>query len=147
MTHVMQSIRSNLVSTLTGLATTGANVYETRVYPLAEDKLPGLAIYTTSEASDYATMSPPRTVLRTITASVEIYVKAVSGYDDLVDNISAQIESALYTDRTRGGNARDTRVVSFESQFSGDPDQPVGSAVLQVEVDYQTLENSAEIAR
>jgi hypothetical protein len=85
--------------------------------------------------------------MRTITASVEIYVKAVSGYDDLIDNISAEVEDALNADRTRAGHARDTRVVSFEAQFSGDPDQPVGSAVLQVEVDYQTLENSAEVAR
>ena len=146
MTHVRQSIRGNLVTTLTDLATTGARVYETRVYPLAEDKLPGLAIYTKSESSEYSTMTAPRTVLRTLSAAVEIYVKAVSGYDDLLDSISAQVESALYTDRTRGGFARDTRVVSFESQFSGDPDQPVGSAAIQVEVDYQTLENDSETA-
>lgn len=146
MPHVRESIRSDIVTTLTGLSTTGSNVYETRVYPVAEDRLPGLAIYTKAESVEYATMQPPRTQLRMLTAVVEIYAKAVTGYDNTLDTITAEVEAALYTDLTRGGYARDTRVVAFDAEFSGDPDQPVGTAILQVEVDYQTLENNAQVA-
>ena len=39
MAHVRKSIRDDVVSTLTGLTTTGTNVYQTRFYPLAEAKL------------------------------------------------------------------------------------------------------------
>jgi hypothetical protein len=145
MAHVRKLIRDDIETTLTGLATTGSNVYQTRVYPIAEDRLPGLAIYTSTEATDYATITPPRTQVRTLTVSVDVYVKAVTAYDDTLDVICVEIEEALYTDRTRGGNAKDTRVTAFDSDFSGDGDQPVARATLTVEVDYVTLENNVEV--
>ena len=144
MAHVRKLIRDNIETTLTGLATTGANVYQTRVYPIAEDRLPGLAIYTSSEATEYATLTPPRTQLRTLSVSVDVYAKAVTAYDDLLDAACVEIEDALYTDRTRGGNAKDTRIIAFDSDFSGDGDQPVARATLTVEVDYVTIENDVE---
>lgn len=144
MAHVRKLIRDDIETTLTGLTTTGSNVYQTRVYPLAEDRLPGLAIYTSSEAAEYATINPPRTQIRTLSVSVDVYVKAVTGYDDTLDAACVEIEEALYTDRTRGGNAKDTRVTAFDSDFSGDGDQPVARATLTVEVEYVTLENNVE---
>ena len=72
MAHVRKLIRDDIETTLTGLATTGANVYQTRVYPIAEDRLPGLAIYTSSETTDYATITPPRTQVRVLTVSVDV---------------------------------------------------------------------------
>jgi hypothetical protein len=144
MAHVRKLIRDDIETTLTGLATTGANVYQTRVYPIAEDRLPGLAIYTSSEATDYATITPPRTQVRVLTVSVDVYVKANTAYDDTLDAACVEIEEALYTDRTRGGNAKDTRITAFDSDFSGDGDQPVARATLTVEVDYVTLENDVE---
>ena len=144
MAHVRKLIRDNIETTLTGLATTGANVYQTRVYPIAEDRLPGLAIYTSSESTDYATINPPRTQLRTLSVSVDVYAKAVTAYDDLLEAACVEIEEALYTDRTRGGNAKDTRIIAFDSDFSGDGDQPVARATLTVEVDYVTIENDVE---
>jgi len=141
--HVRQSIRDNITTTLTGLPSTGSNVYQTRVYPIAPDKLPGIAVYTRSESSDYLTVTIPRTLVRTLTVSVEAYVQ---GSDNDLDAISASIEEALAVDVTRGGYAKDTRVVSFEADFSGDSDQPVGSAVVQVEIDYVTIEGNPEVA-
>lgn len=147
MAHVRKLIRDNIETALTGLTTTGTNVYQTRVYPIAEDRLPGLAIYTNTEESEFSTVTRPRTQIRTLTVSVEIYVKAVTGYDDTVDTSCVEIEEALATDVTRGGNAKDTRVVSFEADQSGEADQPVARATLSVEVDYATLENDVETAK
>jgi hypothetical protein len=146
MAHIRKSIRDNVVTTLTGLTTTGANVFQTRVYPLASNKLPGLAIYTRSESSDYSTITMPRNIIRTMTVSVEAYVKGVTGTDDSLDTIASEIEAALYSDVTRGGLAKDTRVVSFEADFSGDPDQPVGTATINVDIDYVTIEGAPETA-
>ncbi len=103
MAHVRKSIRDNVVTTLTGLTTTGSNIYRTRVYPLAEDKLPGLAIYTRDESTAYDTMGKPRTQIRRLAVLVEIYVKGTSNYDDTLDTICVEIEEALYSDLTRGG--------------------------------------------
>ena len=145
MAHVRQSIRDNVVTTLTGLTTTGANVFASRGYPLATGKLPGLCIYTNDEAIEASTIQPPRVQLRTLTLTVEIYARG-STADDVVDTACVEIEEALYTDRTRGGNARDTRVVSFSASHTEDGDQPVTVASLSVTIDYQTAENDIEAA-
>lgn len=146
MAHVRKLIRDNITTALTGLATTGTNVYQTRVYPLAEHRLPGLAIYTKSEDVEYQTMTLPRQKARVLTVSVEAYVKALNNYDDVIDTIAVEIENALAADVTRGGYAKDTRVVSFDAQYSGDADQPVAYATFGVEVDYYTEEDDSEVA-
>lgn len=144
MAHVRKGIRDHIVATLTGLATTGANVSKTRVYPFAADKLPRISVYTKSEDAEYGTISRPRSIFRTLIVSVEVMVQ--SDVDDDLDQIASEIETALAADVTRGGLAKDTRITSFEADFSGDPDKPVGSATLQVEVDYVTIEAAPEVA-
>lgn len=146
MAHVRKSIRDNVVTTLTGLTTTGGNIYRTRVYPLAEDKLPGLAIYTRDESTGYETMGIPRTQIRNLTVSVEIYVKGTSNYDDTLDTICVEIEEALYTDLTRGGYAKDTNISNMDAEFSGEGDQPVARATLTLDITYATKENDVETA-
>lgn len=146
MAHIRKLIRDNLVTTLTGLTTTGTKVYQTRVYPISAASLPGLAIYTKSESSEYVSIAAPRTVQHLLVALVEVYVQANSGYDNTLDTIASEIETALYSDVTRGGYAKDTRITEFDSEFSGDPDQPVAFASLTVEIDYMTLEGDPESA-
>jgi len=146
MAHVRKSIRDNIETTLTGLTTTGSNVYVTRFYPLAEAKVSGLCIYTNSEATEISTLKTPRTQLRTLEVMVEAYVKGTTGIDDTLDTIAVEVEEALTTDITRGGNAKDTKVTAFESSYAGDGDQPVGVGRFTVEVLYATLENDIETA-
>jgi hypothetical protein len=146
MAHVRKQIRDNIVTTITGLATTGSNVYRTRVYPLADAKLPGLAIFTDSEEIEPSTITPPRTQMRTLTVRIEAFVKGVSNFDDQLDTISEEVEEALAADITRGGLAQDTRITGFEADFSGEGDQPVGVGRISVSVDYVTIENDVGTA-
>ena len=44
MAHVRKLIRDNITTTLTGLTTTGSNVFQTRFFPLEDTKLPALCI-------------------------------------------------------------------------------------------------------
>jgi hypothetical protein len=105
MAHIRTSIRDNIKTTLTGLSTTGSNIFASRVYPLNTQKLPGIILYTESESTTDLSMRPPRTQMRTMSVTAEIYVRGVSDYDDTIDTISAEIEAALYSDLTRGGFA------------------------------------------
>jgi hypothetical protein len=146
MAHVRKQIRDNIVTTLTGLATTGSRVYKTRVYPLAQSKLPGLAIYTETEDIEIRTINPPRTQMRNLTVTVDAFVKGVSNFDDDLDTICQEVEEALAADITRGGLAKDTRITGFEAEFSGDGDQPVANGRISVTVDYVTLENAVDSA-
>lgn len=140
--HTRQAIRQALETLLTGLTTTGANVYASRVHPLAAPKLPCLLIFTDIERTQYATIRLPRTQERILNVKLEAYVKGVSGCDDKLDEISAEVEAAIYSDTTLGGLVKDVKVVNFDSQFSGDGDQPVAVGLITVEVIYHSVEGS-----
>ena len=146
MAHIRKSIRDNITTALTGLTTTGSNVYQTRFYPLAEAKLPALTVYTKSEATEYGTINPPRTQMRTLEVTVEAYVSGNSGVDDTLDTIAVEVEEALAADVTRGGNAKDTLITSFDADFSGDGENPVGVGRFSIQVVYVSLENDVETA-
>ena len=117
MAHVRESIRNNITTALTGLTTTGSNVFQTRFYPLAQAKLPALGIYCKSDSSEYETITTPRTVRHEAEFTVECYAKATANIEDTIDDICVEVREALYTDLTRGGNAKDTRVTDFSFDF------------------------------
>lgn len=146
MSHLRQLIRSNIVTTVTGLVTTGSRVYQTRIYPLEQSKLPGLCVYTRSETTEYTTISPPRRQERSLEVVVEIYAMATTNLDNTLDTVAAQIEEALASDLTRGGYAKDTKVIAFEADFDGSGEQPVGVGRLTIQVTYSNRENEVESA-
>lgn len=146
MAHIRKSIRDNVVTTLTGLATTGANVYRTRYYPIAQGKLPGLAIYTQTENVESATMTRPRTKMRELEVVIEGYAVGITNLDNTLDQISLEVEEAMVTDVTRNGLAKDTELSSVEVEYSGDAEKPVGVVKMTFMVTYATIENDAETA-
>ena len=145
MAHVRQQLRERAATTLTGLTTTGSRVYQSRIYPLGAANLPGLLIYTKSEASEPETIGSARTVLRNLSLVVDGYVKAVSNFDDLVDTISAEVETALGNDVTLNSLAKNTYLESTDID-DGEGDQPVAVVSLTYVVQYATIENAPQTA-
>lgn len=146
MSHVRQQIRDDIVTTLTGLATTGSNVFRSRIFPLEETNLPALCVYTKSETSEYDTIGLPRSVNRVLDVAVEAYVKGVSNYDNTLDTIAVEMEEAIAADITLGGLAKDAQITAFEADFAGDGEQPVAVGRFTVTVEYRTVENDVETA-
>jgi hypothetical protein len=143
MAHVRKLIRDNIETTLTGLTTTGTNVFASRVYPIQSARMPGLCIYTSSEQVEALTIKPPRGLIRSLEVSVEAYVESAVA-DDVLDAIAAQVEAAMATDITRGGNAKDTKLRSFEAEFVGEGEKPVVVGRFIYEILYSTTEADAE---
>tara|TARA_Y100000401_G_scaffold11541_1_gene7886 strand:+ start:5335 stop:5778 length:444 start_codon:yes stop_codon:yes gene_type:complete len=146
MAHVRKLIRDHITTTLTGLTTTGSNVFQTRFFPLEDTKLPALCIYTKSEDTEYSTMTVPRTQMRVLEVSVEAYVKGTANLDNTLDTIAVEVEEALQTDLTRGGRAKDTQVTAFEADFQPDGEQTVSVGKFTVSVQFATIENDVETA-
>ena len=69
--HIRQQIRERVGTTLTGLTTTGSNVFQSRVYNLEDSKLPAIIIYTKSEDSELLEMGSTRTLQRNLALVVE----------------------------------------------------------------------------
>jgi hypothetical protein len=121
MSHARQQIRDQLKTTLTGLLTTADNVFASRVYP--HELLPSLAIYTTGEelGEEAGTRQ-----LRLLNVVVEVRVKAVGNFDDILDTIGAEVETAIFAngDTTLGGLCKDIDLDGVEIEYSGESDQP-----------------------
>ena len=78
MAHIRQSIRDNAVTAVTGLSTTGSNVFRSRVYQLGTNKLPALCVYTDSEVVEYNRLDRVRDVDRTVDIVIEAYVTGLN---------------------------------------------------------------------
>lgn len=147
MAHVRKQIRDAVESTLTsGVALVSGRVYGSRVYPLTKEKLPAIAVYTTSESSGIMTMGL-RTLLRELSLNVDVYVSVNDTFDDNVDAICLQVEEAIAANYTLGGLSKDTILVSTEVDYDGDTENPVGVARLTYTVQYVTTVGDVETAR
>lgn len=146
MAHVRKQIRDAVVTAVTGLSTTGSNVYRTRVYPIASGKLPGLAVYTNAETSTNETVTIPRTKSRTLEMVVECYVSGTANLDNTLDTIAVEVEEALTADVTLGGLAKDTQLTTTEIELVGEGESVAGLIRLTFEIMYSTLENDVETA-
>ena len=144
MAHLRQQIRERVATTLTGLTTTGSNVFQSRVYPIENTKLPCLLIYTREESSEPLDMSPPRTIEKRLSLVIEGYVKANSNYDDTIDTITKEVEVAIYGDRLINNLAKDSLLVSTDISFNGEGDNPLGIVVMTFEIPYHHTEGSLE---
>lgn len=91
--HVRQQVRDAAVTDLTGLTTTGANVFTSRVSPLGESEMPGMYVMLRDEDSDWDAMG---TIARTGKLVVEAWAQGGDGLEDKLDTISAEVEAALY---------------------------------------------------
>ena len=144
--HIRQQIREYIGTTLTGLTTTGSNVYESRVYPLENAKLPALIVYTKSETSEPIVIGTDRVMSRELTVVVEGYAKATSDFDDTIDTISKEVEQAIAADRTLDGKAKDTYLESTEIEFNGEGEKPLGYVSLTFLTNYYVQETNPDVA-
>lgn len=149
--HVRQQIREAVAATLTGLATTGSHVYQSRIRPLADTELPALRVFTSQEAVNNAvTVGFPNRQERTLTVRVEAVVKAVAAYDDTLDTIIKECEAALNASAsayTAGGLARGGITLDqIEIDLDADTDKPVGIARMDFQALYFTQSNAPDVA-
>jgi flagellar basal body rod protein FlgF len=144
--HIRQQIREYFGTNLTGLSTTGFNVYESRVYPIENSKLPALVIYTKSETSEPIVIGTDRVMSRELSVVVEGYAKATSNFDDTIDTISKEVEEAIAADRTLGGLAKDIYLESTQIDFNAEGEKPLGFVSLTFISNYYVKEKNPDVA-
>ena len=144
MAHVRKSIREHVVTTVTSLSTTGSNVYETRYFPLQTGNLPALIVYTLDETiEDYTIGQNTRTQLRSLNLIIEAHCRGTANIDDTLDTIAEEVEEAMVTDISRGGPAKDTKLVSTDIEFDT-ASQKTGLMRLTYLISYNTVENAVQ---
>lgn len=145
--HVREQIRSRIVTNVTGLASTGSRVFESRIYPLESSELPGLLVYTISEESEPIRIGPNRLLERVLNVVVQAYCESNSDFDGTIDEICKEVEVALASDRTVNGLAKDLFIASTEITYSSEGAKPVGYATMVFTVDYYTDAQSPDVPK
>lgn len=140
MTHVRTQIRNAAVAALTGLATTGARVYPSRLLPLHDVDLPCLLVNTNEEAiagQDISGVFQERVLQMTVRAAAK-----VSGtLDDALDALVADVETALDA-QTFGGLAKSVDLQTITVEMDDTQEKPVGIAEMGYRITYYTAAGS-----
>lgn len=144
--HVRAQIRAAMKTAVTGLVTTGANVFVDHAYPLEIAALPGLLIRTLSEASQPQSLPSPRRYQRSARFVVYALAQLETDVQNTLDQICKEVEIALAMPNSLTG-AKTTTLLATAFDLSGDGSQPVGRAAMTYECTYFTAENAPDTPR
>jgi hypothetical protein len=138
--HLRTQIRLAAVAAVADLATTGANVFASRRYPLGEDQIPALCVYTLEEDSDVMNMGSTRHLQRELRLVVEGVAKNNDALDDVLDEIATEVEVAMAADASLGGLCKDSVLVRTQIalQPEKEAEAKTGSVVLTYRVVYRS---------
>ncbi len=126
MAHVRTQIRNAFKTALTGLSTTGSNVFVSRAYPLKAESFPALLIYNGPEASEPVDLDDATD--RELDVIVEIGVFAQADQiDALLDQIAAEVEVGIQANQTFDGLAKNTMLTGTEPEVNIDGEMPLAS--------------------
>jgi hypothetical protein len=135
--HVAKQLLDAVIAAVTGLTSTGANVFKNRPdgRPLRSTELPGLLVYLGGEDVQLADVGGSITQ-RTQRIRIGLRVKSTEGSDDTLCTIRAEVEAALFA-RLAVGPPMGTKPIQLvydgmdDPEFEGDIEQPVAAAELK----------------
>lgn len=146
--HLRRQIREAIATAVTGLATTAARVFQSRVYPLERGTdLPGLLVYSLTETSEGGSLGAPRLMTRVLRVQVVAIAEALADLDDQLDQICKEVEVALAMPvAALAGIAKSITLVSTDIELKGTSVRPVGQAAMTYEVVYIAAEDAPDVA-
>lgn len=143
--HVRKQLRDAVVTALTGLATTGANAFGARVYPLQDDELPALRIFTASEDALASTIHVPALIERAVHLVVEGVAKATADLDDTLDAIGLEVETALAPGMVLGSRTIALTYSGCGIELSGEGEKVTGSISMRFEAVLYNAANTPDV--
>lgn len=146
MSHAITQIRSAVTAAVTGLATSGARVYETREYPLSDQHIPGLIVFTLTDKLNEQGDQRRRIQERELSVVVEAAAKkpAGSSLDQALEQMVLEVQRAIAADRTLGGLVKMITCASVQFAVGDDIEKPVGKAGMTWTCRYLVAEDDPE---
>jgi hypothetical protein len=146
MPHVAESIVLAVKTELTGLTTSGANVFDSRVYDLQDAELPALLIEQGDEEVEQTNVQGD--LERTLTITVAATVKQAAGYRSTLNKMRAEVEAALDAGMAPGqplaGLCQDLVLAGTTMEASGEGEKPAAKAVMTFVATYTTARGYPE---
>jgi hypothetical protein len=152
MAHARKQIRDAVSVLLANLSTTGSRVYPSRVYSLDADELPSVSVFTVDSGNDESVTrvtlgssnQAPR-FHRICPLIIEGHAKVSDDVDDVLDQISLEIEVAMSAPLTIGSRTLSAQLQSTGKELIGDSEDQIGIVRLLYTVPYVTAENTPDV--
>ena len=133
--HVRESIRSAIVTALSGNTNAGTNVFSFRIISHQDTILPSINVNILTESSELHNQA--RDLQRSLDVVIEARVKSTS-YESDAEDLAEGIEIAIATDPTFGGLAKRTELVATTFEESAAGNIPMVLVSLNYNVRYYT---------
>ncbi len=146
--HVREGITTAAKTAVTGLTTTGANVFrdrDTDERPLQSTELPGLTLEDDGEPSEIVSLGQGRLLERRMRMRIVAHVKAASGYSTTLNTILKEVETAL-AGASLGGAKYATLVEVAGREIDESGDLPTVRQAFSFECFYITAHNAPDVA-
>lgn len=142
--HVLRQLRDNVKTALTGLATTGANVFVNRSEdePLQDAELPALRIYLRDSDAEVNEIGIKRTYLRKADIEIQACVKKMATFEDDVYQILKEVETAMNLGGI-GSKRADIKQVRIEDDAKGE--KPVAIGHFTFELEFYTQAGTPDV--
>ena len=146
--HLRRQIRERIVSDVTGLSTTGSNVFQSRAYPVEESKLPCLLVFDSEESVEIRSMGAIRGISSELTINIEGYCQGSDGSSvmNTLAAIQKEVQIAMQADIDINSLARDSYLTNADASVNAEATKPTGSVRLSYLVIYQYMENAPDTA-
>ena len=137
-----EQILDALTTTVTGLATTGANVQRARVYPFAASIDSALSVFMGADevlqiqANDYIDWE--------LTVIFMAHARATGNPDQTLNQIRKEVHAAVMADHTQGGLVMDTNPVTAEEPELSSGDKPIASMRIEYLFQYRTTRTAID---
>lgn len=144
MPHRAETILDTVTTLLTGLATTGTNVYRARVYPV--DAFPAITVEKGEDIAREAEDAVLDTVLREMVLRVVMHVNQNTNVETTLHQVAAEVYAALAADATLGlSYVFDCDIIGDDApEIEDSQDLPVARLVSNWAIFYEHSKTSAE---
>jgi hypothetical protein len=145
MAHLITQIRDDVVTKLTGLTTTGANVFTGRVHAFERTDLPCIAVDVGGESAEYVTMGYPRGISATLSVEVTAIVSLRGDFDAELNKIQLEVQQAMSADPSLSSLAVNCTFSRRERITDGKGETPIAALIIGYDVTYRYIENNPEV--
>jgi len=145
--HVREQIAVAFVAALTGLATTGTNVFrerDTEDRPLQEAELPALLVDDDGEPAEMTSIGPGRVLQRRMRMRITAHVRALTGAGTTLNQILKEVEIAV-AGITSGAFKYATITDISAREAAESADQPLMRQSFNFDVLYMTAHNAPDV--
>lgn len=145
MAHARQQIREAVIAKIHAIGIANAKVMKARTNRVDPVDGPVLIVFAPQEQSDVSAMGSAPPLDRTLSISLEAYVKGDVDIEDDLDDLAVDIETAFGSDPKLGGLIKSIRLTSTESDIGGGSEQRAANMQMVYEVRYRTKSDQPSI--